>query len=118
YTYNEYNTSKENVEADAANMDTEWELSQKHFNKIQKKFGPFTIDLFASRIDKKCKTFCSRFADPEASFVDAFTIPWNNKNFYAFPPFSLILKALRKIIIDRAEGVMIVPEWSTQPWYP
>ncbi|CAD6227235.1 GSCOCG00006046001-RA-CDS, partial [Cotesia congregata] len=93
-----YIPSKEDVEADAAsritNMDTEWELSHKHFNKIQKKFGPFTIDLFASRINKKCKTFCSRFADPEASF------------------------ALRKIIIDRAEGVMIVPEWSTQPWYP
>lgn len=95
-------------------MDSEWELSKIYFNNGQKKFGPFTIDLFASRINKKCETFCSRFANPDTSFVDEFTIPWNNTNFFGFPPFFLILKALRKIIIDKAAGVMIVPKWSTR----
>lgn len=25
---------------------------------------------------------------------------------------------LRKIIADKAEGVVIVPDWPTQPWFP
>ena len=37
---------------------------------------------------------------------------------YVFPPFSLILPALCKIIDDEATGIMVVPFWSTQPWYP
>jgi len=38
--------------------------------------------------------------------------------FYAFPPFILILRVLRKIIADKAEGVMVVPWWPAQPWFP
>ena len=38
--------------------------------------------------------------------------------FYAFPPFSIIDKVCHKIVVDRAEGVLIVPSWPTQNWYP
>ncbi|XP_039303447.1 uncharacterized protein LOC120357343 [Solenopsis invicta] len=68
-----YIPSSENIEADAAsritNIDTEWELSDKIFKKIERSFGPFDIDLFASRLNKKCKKFCSRFPDPDATFA-------------------------------------------------
>jgi len=117
-----YITSKENVEADAAsrvtNLDTEWELSDRYFNKIVKNFGRPSVDLFASRVNKKCKNFYARFSDPDASAIDLFTVCWKKINFYAFPPFALILRTLRKIILDQAEGVVVVPLWSTQPWYP
>ncbi|KAJ8945284.1 hypothetical protein NQ317_001091 [Molorchus minor] len=39
-------------------------------------------------------------------------------NFYAFPPFALILRVLKKIITDQAVGIVIVPNWTTQAWYP
>ncbi|KAL7304019.1 hypothetical protein TKK_0003489 [Trichogramma kaykai] len=117
-----YIPSKANVNADAAsrikNIDTEWELSDKAFKRIESDFGPFDVDLFASRLNNKCKTFCSWHQDPDALITDAFTIPWKNKKFYAFPPFSLILKTLRKIINEEAEGVVVVPCWKTQPCYP
>lgn len=117
-----YIASKENVDADTAsrdtNLDTEWELAGKYFRKIVKKFGTCTIDLFASRINTKCKTFCSRYPDPEASVVDAFTISWEKEYFYAFPPFAVILPLLRKIINDKATGIVVVPNWPTQAWYP
>ncbi|XP_011865448.1 PREDICTED: uncharacterized protein LOC105560706 [Vollenhovia emeryi] len=106
-----YIASKENVEADTAsritNLDTEWELSDRYFNQIVKNFGMPSVDLFATRINKKCKMFYSRFPDPDASSVDAFTVSWKNKKFYAFPPFALILRTLRKIILDQAEGVVV-----------
>lgn len=117
-----YISSKENTEADYAsrivNIDTEWELNDKSFKTIFKQFGPFSIDLFASRINKKCKRFCSRFPNPDATVVDAFTISWKDENFYAFPPFAIISKTLRKIISDKAKGVVIVPKWPAQHWYP
>ncbi|KYM95726.1 hypothetical protein ALC62_13632, partial [Cyphomyrmex costatus] len=117
-----YIPSKENTQADTAsrntNFDTEWELSDRCFNQIVKKFGMPAVDLFASRTNKKCKTFYSRFPDPDASAVDAFTVSWRNKNFYAFPPFALILRTLRKIMIDQAKGVVVVPLWSSQAWFP
>ncbi|KYN09293.1 hypothetical protein ALC57_18589, partial [Trachymyrmex cornetzi] len=116
-----YISSKDNVEADRAsritNIDTEWELSPSAFNQIERSFGPFSVDLFASRTNKKCTRFFSRFPDPEAESVDAFTKTWNKEAFYAFPPFALISRTLRKIINDNAEGVIVVPLWPTQPWY-
>ncbi|CAD6234371.1 GSCOCG00001862001-RA-CDS, partial [Cotesia congregata] len=117
-----YIPSKLNVEADRAsrqvNLDTEWELSQTVFQKVLGCYGPFSIDLFASRVNKKCSRFCSRYPDPDAELVDAFTFSWRSEEFYAFPPFALILPALRKIINDKASGVLVVPHWPAQPWYP
>jgi hypothetical protein len=50
--------------------------------------------------------------------VDAFSINWHSSHFYAFPPFSLIGRCLQKIRVDQASGVMIVPLWPTQTWFP
>lgn len=56
-----YIVSKENVEADAVsrntNLDTEWQLSDRYFKQIVKNFGTPSVDLFASRVNKKCKIF-------------------------------------------------------------
>ena len=76
------------------------------------------IDLFASDANSKCKEFFSWKKDPESIGVDAFTFSWKSLNFYAFPPFSVIFRFLRKIITDEAERILIVPHWPTQPWYP
>ena len=56
--------------------------------------------------------------DPEASFTDAFTLNWAKLKFYAFPPFAILLQVLKKIEYDEAEGVIVVPYWPTQVWFP
>lgn len=76
------------------------------------------MDLFASRTNAKCTQCISWKPDPDAVTVDAFTVSWNNTFFYAFPPFALILKCLRKIIDDNAIGILVFPYWPGQPWYP
>lgn len=98
------------------NTDIEWELSQLAFDQIEKSFGPFSVDLFASRLNTKCKRFFSRFPDPEAEAVDDFTKSWKHESFYVFPPFALILRTLRKLINENAIGVVIVPSWPIQPY--
>ena len=116
-----YVKGTDNVEADFLSRhfadNTEWSLNEGRFAKINDLWGPFEIDLFASRLNKKVEEFVSWKPDPQSDFVDAFSVAWSTKYFYAFPPFAMIPKCLQKIYFDRAEGVMVVPRWTTQPWY-
>ena len=81
---------------------------------------PFTpvIDLFASRNNKQFDQYVSYRPDPFASNIDAFTISWAETKFYCFPLFSCILRVVRKTIRDKARGVLVVPQWPAQSWYP
>ncbi|XP_057316824.1 uncharacterized protein LOC130657847 [Hydractinia symbiolongicarpus] len=96
----------------------EWSLNVKQFNIISNIFWKFDIDLFASRLNAKCEDYFSLRPDPDAKAVNAFAQTWSNLNFYAFPPFNLIGKVLAKINIDQATGILVVPFWSSQPWFP
>lgn len=113
---------KENVDADREsrvfNDNTEWTLQKHLFNKIVKAFGKPSIDLFASRLNKQVPRYISWKPDPEALHVNAFTYSWSNEYFYAFPPFSQIMECLQKIEREEGEGMMVLPIWTTQPWYP
>lgn len=117
-----YIKSVHNTEADreSRNLDveTEWSLNDAYFEKIILYFGKPVIDLFASRHNTKCGRFVSWKRDPDAWAVDAFTLSWKIFFFYAFPPFSLILRILQKIIEDKAEGILVVPLWPAQAWFP
>ena len=73
--------------------------------------------MFASHITKKCNRFVSFDPQPDTEAVDAFTIPWEN-NFFAFPPFSLVPRVLNKIENENVKGIIVVPFWPSQPWYP
>lgn len=122
WVFASYIRSKENIIADAQSRilepETEFEISHEAFQEILRVFGSPNIDLFASRINKKCDRYISWLRDPYAFDIDAFTIDWKPFYFYAFPPFSIILKVLKKIRQDKATGIVVVPFWPTQPWYP
>ena len=99
--------------------DTEWMIDPTLLGKALDalNFKP-EIDLFASRLNRQFPIYCSFKPDPDASYIDAFTLSWSDKHFYCFPPFSCVLRALQKIIQDKATGIMVVPMWPTQSWYP
>lgn len=117
-----YISSSDNWKADqesrALPPETEWALAVSSYDLVTQTLGSPDIDLFASKDNNKCQTYVSWRRDPNAVAVDAFTIFWGNLFFYAFPPFSLILRVLQKIVNDKAEGILVVPLWETQAWYP
>ncbi|CAG7785134.1 unnamed protein product, partial [Allacma fusca] len=119
-----YIPSKLNVEADKESRcsvyETEWELSHSDFSNIIHFFPGFSceVDLFASFTNAKFDQFVAWKPDPYCWKVDAFTICWSHIRFYAFPPFSIISRVLQKIITDEAEGILIVPLWPSQHWFP
>lgn len=122
FPFASYISSKANIEADResrhSGTETEWSLSQAAFDTIKINFGTPEVDLFASYTNNKCGRYVSWIRDPGSYAVDAFTLNWHNINFYAFPPFSIILNMIKKIMQDKAVGVVVVPNWKTQPWYP
>ena len=114
---------KENTIADRESRkqrrETEWALDTEIFDNMLAGFSVKPdIDLFASRINYKCKQYVSYQPDPGAYAVDAFHLPWKDFCFYAFPPFCIIQKVLRKVTVDQATGILVVPHWPTQPWWP
>ncbi|KYN23503.1 hypothetical protein ALC57_04087, partial [Trachymyrmex cornetzi] len=119
YLFASYIASADNTVADresrVTNLNTEWSLSTRAFNLLEERFGPFDIDLFASAINAKNELYVSWLPDPGSWEIDPFTLSWINFNFYAFPLFILIPKVLRKIVDERATGVLLV---ASQPWFP
>ena len=111
-----------NVEADRESRvfsdNKEWMIRSDIFQQITDIWGEPSIDLFASRLNHQVPCYVSWKPDPGAAFIDAFSVTWDKHLFYAFPPFSLIARCLQKIQTDCAEGLMIVPMWPTQSWYP
>ena len=77
----------------------------------------FTIDLFASRVNRKVCRYYAFYVEPDSGGTDAFSFNWHHEFFYAFPPFSIIQTVLRKIENEQAEGVIIAPLFTTQPWF-
>lgn len=116
-----YINTKLNVIADHASRlqvdGNDFKLDSISFSKIQSKLGVPQIDLFASHQTNQCKNYYSWFPDPGCIGVDAFSYKWDTF-FYAFPPFSLVARVLKKVINDSATGIIVVPNWKTQAWYP
>ena len=112
-----------NIDADRESRqfhkETEWQLKPAVFQHVVTHFGyPVEIDFMASRTNCQIARFMSWRPDPNAVAVDAFTVDWSSLNFWCFPPFSIILQVLHKIQLDKATGLLMVPRWPTQPWYP
>lgn len=116
-----YIKSKDNFEADALSRiqasGSDFTLLDQTFAKITTNLGSPTIDLFATAHSCKVSRFVSWLPDPHSCGTDAFTIPWK-EYFYAFPPFSLVGRVLKKIQTDKCTGILVAPYWPTQAWYP
>ncbi|VDI82138.1 Hypothetical predicted protein [Mytilus galloprovincialis] len=112
----------ENFDADHMSRNftdsTEWQLKVEIFDRICKHFFVPNVDLFASRLNFQVPRFASWSFDPQATYVDAFTISWSNFRPYIFPPFTLLGKILMKIISDKVEkAILIIPFWPAQSWF-
>ena len=112
---------KLNVQADKLSRilseTTEWSLDRTLFNDVTNRFPGLDVDLFASNLNNKLPNYVSWLPDANASYCDAFSLDWSQFYSYAFPPFSLIGKVLRKVQLDQANMVIIVPEWRSQYWF-
>ena len=78
------------------NLNSEWKLNPAIFRQICVIYTTPDLDLFATRANNQLQKFISWFPDPDALATNAFSIPWSNQVCYAFPPYSQIMKCLKK----------------------
>lgn len=115
-------TPKVKFLADSLSRSPELDMSDFKLNTIYFEFlcrilGSPTIDLFASQHTNQRQRFVSWQPDPYSIATDAFTILWD-EFFHAFSPFCLIGRLLQKIVKDNATGIVVVPNWPSQYWFP
>ena len=113
-----------NIQADRnarsfSTTSSEWMLNPRLFRLINVIFKTTpNVDLFASRINKQIQVYYSYTPDPYAIAVDAFSENWKNYNFYAFPPYRFLVHTLQKIQYEQSTGTIIIPNWTTQIFFP
>ena len=80
-------------------------------------FGMPDIDLFASRLHHKVPRFVLWKPEPNAECVNDFSMSWSDIYCYIYAPFSLLARIAQKIRHDGAEVIIVMPLWSTEPWF-
>ena len=88
---------------------TEWKPKPQIFQALRNLRGTPDIDLFASRVSHQLPCYISWKLDPFSKGRDAFQISWKYLKGYAFPPFSLIGRVLRKVQTDQAQLLLVTP---------
>ena len=112
-----------NVLADALSrktqvLPTEWSLHPEVTKMIWETWWRPTIDLFATRHNRKLPLFVSPVPDEQALHVDAMTMDWNNLLVYAYPPTGLIARVITKLKQHQCRMILIAPHWTEKPWFP
>ena len=99
---------------------SDWSLTQECFQEIDQIWGPVTVDLFASRTNRKVKRYVSLKREWDAEAIDAFSICWRAQGElpYANPPFVLMPRILRKLTQEKAKIILVAPVWTTAVWWP
>ncbi|XP_065177241.1 uncharacterized protein LOC135807129 [Sycon ciliatum] len=93
---------------------SDWMLCPKIFQRINSRFGPLDVDLFASRLSHQLPQYVSWRPDPVAIATDAFTMNWKVSNGYANPPWNLIGKVLQQVQQQNAEIVLVAPDYESR----
>ena len=94
-----------------------WMIHPTLFNLLNKRFGPFSIDRFATNMNAHLPRFNSRYWEPESEGINALAQDWSNDNNFANPPWALIPQVIAKVIADRAECTVITPVFPAQAWF-
>ena len=97
---------------------TDIKLRPTFFHMANRRWGPHTVDLFASRLNKQLPRFVSWKPEPQAAAQDGMMFPLKGENPWCFPPEALIGRLLFRIIREQATITLVAPLWPSKAWRP
>lgn len=95
-----------------------WSIDTESFLFIQKDFGTFTIDRFADDLNKKCDRFNSKYFCSGSESVNAFSCDWSGEFNWFCLPIRMVGDTLKHAKLCRADGVLLVPLWTSSYFWP
>ena len=72
---------------------------------------------FATMFNHYLPFYVSLVLDSSAWYLDALACHWSVLSSYAFPPWPILGKVLRKLRLDKANMSLIAPKCPAQAWY-
>ena len=112
-----------NVQADILSRPSyrdsdDWQISQIMFNVLNSRWGQCTVDRFATDSNNKCTRFNSKVWMFGTEAVNSMTVSWSSEFNWVVPPPNYILPVIHKIYDEKANGILIVPVWTSAPYWP
>ena len=83
-----------------------------------RKWGPHSVDLFATRLNRQVHRYVSWKPDPNCIAADGLRFSIGKENSWCFPPEALISKLLAKVVREQATITLVAPLWPSKPWWP
>ena len=97
----------------------DWQLNPSVFRQLDSKWGPHTIDRFASHTNHLLPVFNSRFWCPGTHGVDVFAQgDWGTHINWCNAPFGHIADVLALARHQQAVATIITPFWRSAAWWP
>jgi hypothetical protein len=110
-----YIRSAANIWADTLNRELDiedWKLNPRLYAHLQSRWGPHTIDRFASMLNTQLPRFNARWRDPQCEDVDCLHLPvttWLRENNYGNPPWTALPALAAKLGQSHATSTVIAP---------
>ena len=96
----------------------DWMIDPSMFTFFDMRWGPHTVDCFASEGNHQLPRFHSRFLCPSSQAVDTFTVSWRDEICWLAPPLYLVCRAIRHAEQCKAKGTLVVPLWKSAVFWP
>ena len=88
------------------------------FRALDARWGPHTIDRFASYADTQLPLYNSATLDPHSAGVNGLAQDWAGSNSWVFPPVELISRVVFLLRNSpHARATVVVPYWRAQAWF-
>jgi len=110
-----------NVKANAASRwvnHNDWTVHPHHIHRMWLELGLWTIDRFADHINHQVARFNSLFLVSGTEAQDTFSVTWGDEVNLLVLLFYLILCVLQHLVESQALGLIVIPRWEAQPWWP
>lgn len=82
----------------------DWQISRSLFLKLERLWGPHTVDCFANHYNFKTCHFFSRFWNPGCARIVFFVQSLGNENCLVVPPVCLVSNTLHYMFEQKAAG--------------
>eukprot|EP00873_Tetraselmis_striata_P012026 jgi/Tetstr1/432290/TSEL_021692.t1 len=117
-----YIRSASNIWADrlSRHLDSDdWQLDPLMFAELESRFGPHSIDRFASAFNTLLPRYMA-WLDPTCEAVDSLHLPdadWRRENNWCIAPWLLLSDLVHKLHQSGAAATVIAPRWEGKAWH-
>ena len=88
------------------------------WSALERRWGPHTVDRYATARNTQLRVFNSLLPEPASSGASALAQDWHGENNYVFPPVSE-LPRIAQLLHERPllQATVIAPHWPAQAWF-